>query len=67
MATQQIALHDDGQRTLPPVLIDAHSLFVFSMRLHHSLGALEKRFAAAEKPGVPTLRQKWTPLPNKPR
>ncbi len=67
MATQHIALHDDGQRTLPPVLIDAHSLFVFSMRLHHSLVALEKRFAEPEKEGVPLPRQEWTPLPNRPR
>lgn len=52
---------------LPPVTIDGHALFEFSMRLNRALKRFERRFGAKELQPVPVSRQMWKQQPQKPR
>ena len=52
---------------LPPVTIDGHALFEFSMRMNRALKRFEKRFHAQEIVAVPVSRQFWQGLPRRPR
>ena len=52
---------------LPPVTIDGHALFEFSMRMNRALKRFERRFNAREISPVPVYRQLWQGPPKKPR
>ncbi len=67
MTTPQPPAPASSNRTLPPVTIDGHALFEFSMRMNRALKRLEKRFDARETGRIPTFRCAWQPLPQKPR
>ena len=57
----------DARNELPPVVVDGHALFEFSLKLNRGLKRLETRFGAKEKSTVPYFRQTWQQPPNKPR
>ena len=67
MAVPQPPLPASPDRNLPPVTIDGHSLFEFSMKINRALKRLERRFGADEKNLVPGFRKAWQPPPRKPR
>ena len=52
---------------LPPVVVDGHALFEFSLKLNSEIKRLEKRFGAREIPKVPYFRQTWKQNPQRPR
>lgn len=54
-------------RELPPVTVDGHALFEFSLKINRALKRMEARFGASEKSKIPLGRFGWEPLPKKPR
>jgi hypothetical protein len=54
-------------RELPPVTVDGHALFEFSLKINRALKRMETRFGATDKPRIPLGRFGWDPLPKKPR
>ena len=67
MAAPQSPVPASPDRNLPPVAIDGHALFDFSMKINRALKRLETRFGAQEKNLIPTYRKTWQPPPRKPR
>jgi hypothetical protein len=67
MAVPQPPLPASPNRQLPPVTIDGHALFEFSMRMNRALKRFERRFGAQESSMVPTSRQLWQQASRKPR
>ena len=67
MAAPQLPLPASTSRDLPPVTIDGHALFEFSLRLSRALKRFERRFGAHELQPVPLFRQQWQQPPRKPR
>jgi hypothetical protein len=57
----------DARRELPPVTVDGHALFEFSLKMNRALKRMETRFGATEKVRIPFGRQTWQQAPNKPR
>jgi hypothetical protein len=57
----------DASRELPPVRVDGHALFEFSLQMNRALKELETRFPGKPTTPVPYLRQSWKPTPRKPR
>lgn len=57
----------DAGRNLPPITVDGHALFEFSLKMNRALKRLEKNFAVPEKATVPYSRQMWCQPPRKPR
>jgi hypothetical protein len=54
-------------RELPPVTVDGHALFEFSLKMNRALKRMETQFGATEKVRIPFGRQTWQQLPKKPR
>lgn len=54
-------------KQLPPVTIDGHALFEFSLKINRALKRLESRFEAKDSNLIPTYRKAWQPPPRKPR
>jgi len=52
---------------LQPVTIAGHAFFTFSLSMNHRLTHLEKQFESATMRAPLSIRNKWTPLPNRPR
>ena len=67
MASPHAPVPASPNKKLPPITIDGHALFEFSLKLNRALKRLESRFDAKESNLVPTLRKAWQPLPRKPR
>ena len=67
MAAPQPPVPASPGRNLPPVTIDGHALFEFSMRLNRALKRFERRFGVKELAAVPVSRQTWKQQPRKPR
>jgi len=67
MAAHQSPLPASPDLNLPPVTIDGHALFEFSMRMNRALKRLERRFVARQKSAIPMFRMTWQPPPRKPR
>ena len=67
MAVPQPPLPASPNRQLPPVTIDGHALFEFSMRMNRALKRFERRFGAQESSTVPLSRLLWQGPPRKPR
>lgn len=67
MAVPQPPLPASPNRQLPPVTIDGHALFEFSMRMNRALKRFERRFGAHETSMVPASRQLWQQAPRNPR
>ena len=67
MAAPQPAKPAIPKRNLPPVTIDGHALFEFSLKVNRALKRLETRFGAQEKNLIPLYRKSWQPPPRKPR
>lgn len=67
MATPQAPVPASPNKKLPPITIDGHALFEFSLKLNRALKRLEARFDAKDSNLVPTFRKTWQPLPRKPR
>ena len=67
MATPQPSKPVSPKRDLPPVTIDGHALFEFSLKINRALKRLETRFGAKEKNLIPPFRKAWQPPPRKPR
>ncbi len=57
----------DARHELPPVTVDGHALFEFSLKLNRALKRLETRFGATDKHKIPYFRQTWKQPPRKPR
>lgn len=56
-----------SRHELPPVTVDGHSLFEFSLKLNRALKRLETRHGATDKQKIPYFRQTWHQAPRKPR
>jgi hypothetical protein len=54
-------------RELPPVTVDGHALFEFSLKINRALKRLEANFGASDKPRMSFGRLSWQQLPKKPR
>jgi hypothetical protein len=54
-------------RELPPVTVDGHALFEFSLQINRALKRMAARFGATEKARIPFSRFGWEQLPKKPR
>lgn len=67
MATPQPPVPASPQRDLPPITIDGHALFEFSMKMNRALKRLEVRFDAREIKAIPVFRQTWKQVSRKPR
>ncbi len=67
MATPQSPAPASPQRVLPPITIDGHALFEFSLRINRQLKRLEKRFDARERSPIPFFRSSWKQASRKPR
>ena len=67
MALPQESLSSSTNRSLPPIAINGHALFEFSMRMNRALKRFEKRFDAREVVPVPVSRQLWQGPPKQPR
>jgi len=67
MASPQLPVPASPNVSLPPVTIDGHALFEFSMRMGRALRRLEHRFGDRLQQGIPQLRKTWQPPPQKPR
>ncbi len=67
MAAPQSPVPASPDRNLPPVTIDGHALFEFSMKINRALKRLETRFGAREENLLPLSRKMWQPPPRKPR
>jgi len=67
MAAQQSPVPASSKRSLPPVNIDGHALFEFSMRINRALRRLEHHFGAHQCSVIPSFRKTWQPPPKKPR
>lgn len=67
MATPQPPAPASPNRNLPPVTLNGHALFDFSMKINRALKRLERRFGAQDKNLIPTYRKTWQPPPRKPR
>ncbi len=67
MATPQPHVPTGTGRNLPPVTIDGHALFEFSLKMNRALKRLERRYDAQQHRLIPLFRKTWKPLPNKPR
>lgn len=57
----------DASRELPPVTVNGHALFEFSLQMNRSLKKLEAQFGANEKPRIPLSRLGWNFPPKQPR
>ena len=67
MATPQPPVPASLKRELPPVTLDGHALFQFSMKMNRALKRFETRFGAKEISPIPLYRKSWLPPPRKPR
>ncbi|MCH2114957.1 MAG: hypothetical protein MK171_08620 [Pirellulales bacterium] len=67
MAAPQPPVPASPNHALPPVTIDGHALFEFSMRMNRVLKRLERRFRTRDTQPVPISRQLWQGSPGKPR
>ncbi len=67
MAAHQPSVPARPNRDLPPVVIDGHALFEFSLGMNRALKRLENRFEAREVQAVPVARQLWQGPPRQPR
>ncbi|NOY30061.1 MAG: hypothetical protein GXP28_07725 [Planctomycetes bacterium] len=67
MAEQQLPVPASPNCDLPPVTIDGHALFEFSMRFSRALKRFERRFGAQELETVPAFRKTWQQSPQNPR
>ena len=67
MATPQSPAPASPDKKLPPITIDGHALFEFSLKINRALKRFEARFDAKEANLVPAFRKTWQPLPRKPR
>jgi len=67
MATPPAPIPISPGRNLPPITIDGHALFEFSLRMNRALKRLEHRFGAREEIAIPAARITWQPPPRKPR
>jgi len=67
MAAPQPHVPVGTERNLPPVSIDGHALFEFSLKMNRALKRLERRFGTRQKELIPFLRKTWKPLPKNPR
>ena len=67
MAAPQSPVPASPKKRLPPVTIDGHALFEFSLKINRALKRLEARFEAKEANLIPTFRKAWQPPPRKPR
>lgn len=67
MAAPQSPVPAKSGKQLPPVTIDGHALFEFSLKVNRALKRLEARFEAKESNLVPIFRKAWQPPPRKPR
>lgn len=67
MANSQSPVPAPTSRELPPVTVDGHALFEFSLKMNRALKRMETQFGATEKVRIPFGRQTWQQLPNKPR
>ena len=67
MATPQPPAPASPQRELPPITIDGHALFDFSLKMNRALKRLENRFHARQRSPIPALRQTWKQVSRKPR
>ncbi len=67
MASPQLPVPASPNVGLPPVAIDGHALFEFSMRMGRALRRLEHRFGGHSPQGISQLRQTWQPPSRKPR
>ncbi|MDZ4656612.1 MAG: hypothetical protein SH868_03435 [Bythopirellula sp.] len=67
MANSQSPLPASTSRELPPVTVDGHALFEFSLKMNRALKQMETRFGATEKARIPLSRFGWQQLPKKPR
>jgi hypothetical protein len=52
---------------LPPVTVDGHALFEFSLKINRALKRMETRFGATEKARIPFSRLGFQMPPQKPR
>ena len=67
MAAPQAPIPASPDRQLPPVTIDGHALFEFSLKVNRALKRLEARFHGKESNLIPKFRKAWAPPPRKPR
>lgn len=67
MAVPQPPLPASPNKKLPPVAIDGHALFEFSMRMNRALKRFERRFGARQLRTVPLSRKLWQEPPRNPR
>lgn len=67
MANSQSPTPAPTSQELPPVTVDGHALFEFSLKMNRAIKRMETRFGATEKARIPLSRFGWQPLPNKPR
>jgi hypothetical protein len=56
-----------SSRELPPITVDGHALFEFSLKINRALKRMEARFGTTSKHKLPLSRFGWEPLPKKPR
>ncbi len=57
----------DTGHELPPVTVDGHALFEFSLQMNRALKRMESRFGATDKARIPFSRISWQQPPKKPR
>ncbi|TWU24665.1 hypothetical protein [Bythopirellula polymerisocia] len=57
----------DSRHELPPVTVDGHALFEFSLKLNRALKRLETRYGATDKHKIPYFRDTWQQASRKPR
>ncbi len=67
MATPQSPVPASPDKKLPPITIDGHALFEFSLKMNRALKRFEARFDAKESNLVPAFRKTWQAPPRKPR
>ena len=66
MANSSPAPPSPGQE-LPPITVDGHALFEFSLKMNRALKSMETQFGATDKVRLPYGRISWQSLPKKPR
>ena len=67
MAAPQSPVPASPDKRLPPITIDGHALFEFSLKINRALKRFEARFDAQEANLIPKFRKGWQPPPRKPR
>lgn len=67
MANSQSPLPAPTSQELPPVTVDGHALFEFSLKMNRAIKQMETRFGATDKARIPWSRLGWQQPPNKPR